>query len=647
MCGIAGIVSLSPGRRVDPETLRAMAAQIVHRGPDDEGYYVDPQGRCGLAFRRLAIIDLAGGNQPIANEDRTVWTAFNGEIYNFAALRDELRQRGHSFRTRTDTETIVHLYEEQGADCVARLHGMFALAVWDERRGTLLLARDRFGKKPLVYAVHDGYLYFASELKAILALPHVPRVLDRQALHKYLLFQYVPAPHCVYRGFGKLPPAHLVEVRAGSGGANPSRTLLQPLPGREACEPTSRPYWKLEPTPFAGSYADAKAELGRLLTQAVEKRLIADVPLGAFLSGGIDSSIVVGLMRRLGVSPLRTYSIGFEDARYDESHYAQRVAAHFQAEHHAHVVTPAAREILPKLAFHYDEPFADSSAIPTYYVANWTRTGVTVALTGDGGDEIFGGYDRYAALRLAGRLDFVPAAVRRGLAHLAAHLPHRQPRTFTHRLYRFATALGEPAARRYLSWMNIFTPAALQAGYCAEFAAQLDFEAPLTAFDAQFTRGPLPAPDQAMHLDIATYLPFDLLVKVDIASMANSLECRAPFLDHELATFALSLPLAWRMGSRGGKHILKDWAKDLLPPEVLARRKMGFGVPVGAWLRGELRDLVESCILDEEGVALRIFRPVWLRTLVDDHLSGRVNHEHPLWALLMLSLWARRWRPSW
>lgn len=646
MCGIAGIVSLSPGRSVDPAALRAMAAQIVHRGPDDEGYYVDPQGRCGLAFRRLAIIDLAGGNQPIANENRTVWTAFNGEIYNFAALRAELQQCGHTFHTRTDTETIVHLYEEQGADCVARLHGMFALAVWDERRGTLLLARDRFGKKPLVHAVHDGYLYFASELKAILALSQVPRVLDPQALHEYLLFQYVPAPRCVYCGFAKLPPAHLLEVHAGDASTAPSRTLPQHLSQREGGALTPRRYWRLEPTPFAGSYADAKAELGRLLTAAVQKRLIADVPLGAFLSGGIDSSIVVGLMRRLGVSPLRTYSIGFEDARYDESHYAQRVAAHFQAEHHAHVVTPAAREILPTLAFHYDEPFADSSAIPTYYVANWTRTGVTVALTGDGGDEIFAGYDRYAALRLAGRLDFVPPAVRHGLARLAGHLPHRQPRTFAHRLYRFATALGETTARRYLSWMNIFTPAALQAGYCAEFAARLDFDAPLTAFDAHFAHGPPPAANQAVHLDLATYLPFDLLVKVDIASMANGLECRAPFLDHELAAFALSLPLAWRMGSRGGKHILKDWARDLLPPEVLTRRKMGFGVPVGAWLRGELRDLVESCILAEDGVALRIFRPVWLRTFVDEHLSGRVNHEHPLWALLMLSLWERRWRPT-
>lgn len=628
MCGLAGILSLAPGARVDPGDLRRMAAQLVHRGPDDDGFYLDPQARCGLAFRRLAIIDVAGGHQPLPSEDRSVWAVCNGEIYNFQELRTALMERGHTFATRSDSEVIVHLYEDRGPDCFRHLAGMFAIAIWDQARGRLVLARDRFGKKPLTWAVHAGRLYFASEIKAILALPQVPRVLDPQSLHRYLVLQYVPAPHSIYRGFSKLPPGHRLALAPG-----------QPPPDPE-------PYWQLAPAPFAGTYADARARLGELLTAAVRKRLIADVPLGAFLSGGIDSSVVVALMRRLGVHPLRTFSIGFPDARFDETAYARLVARHFNTEHHEHQVTPQARAVLETLAWHYDEPFADSSAIPTYYVSRWTRQSVTVALTGDAGDECFAGYDRYRAVRLAGRLDRLPAVARRALAAAARLLPHRRPRTLSARLHRFGTTLAWPAGRRYREWVSIFPPELLAGAYRPEFRAALDLAEPAAWLERLFDAAPGPDPERAVRTDFASYLPFDLLTKVDIASMACGLECRAPFLDHELVEFAVSLPLAWRLGPRGGKHILRDWAADLLPRPVLARAKMGFGVPVGEWFRGELQDLLRDRLFAPEALCARIFRPEWLRRFVHAHLSGRADLAHPLWALLMLELWHRRWRPD-
>lgn len=628
MCGIAGIVNLAPdGSPIDVALLRPMAAELVHRGPDDEGFYVDPRGRCGLGFRRLSIIDVAGGHQPLSNEDGTVWIVLNGEIYNFGDLRAELEQRGHVFKTRTDTEVIVHLYEEHGEGCCTRLHGMFALALWDQTRGRLLLARDRFGKKPLHYAVHAGRLCFGSELKAILAVAGMPREIDAQALHRYLLFQYVPAPHSIYCGFRKVPPGTYVQVEGGA-----------------AREP--RPYWQVpRPARFGGSYEDAKRRLGELLTEAVRKRLVADVPLGAFLSGGVDSSIVVALMRELGVSPLRTFSIGFADARYDETAYARQVAARYQTEHHEHVVTPQARALLDTLAWHYDEPFADSSAIPTYYVARWTREHVTVALTGDAGDECFAGYDRYRAAALAARVDFVPRPLRAALAAVARLVPHGRAKTVGTRLYRLGSALAERGAGRYLAWVSVFPPEMLADGYREEFRRQIDFGEPLAWFAGLHDGAPGPVANQAVHTDFASYLPYDLLTKVDVASMACGLECRAPFLDHELVEFALSLPTEWRLGRAGGKRILKEWARGRVPEAVLDRPKMGFGVPVGEWFRRELADLVRDRVLDPGGLPAQVFRSEWLQRVVGEHLSGHVNHEHRLWGLLMLALWRDRWRP--
>ncbi|MFN0138159.1 MAG: asparagine synthase (glutamine-hydrolyzing) [Phycisphaerae bacterium] len=632
MCGIAGILSLSPTATVQRDDLARMAAALYHRGPDDEGIYVDPAGRCGLAFRRLSIIDLAAGHQPMSNEDGRLHVAFNGEIYNFRDLRTELQAAGHAFRTGSDTETIVHGFEQFGFDVFRHLAGMFAIAIWSERTGTLVLARDRLGKKPLVCARVGDFLYFASEAKAILALPGVPREIDRAQLHAYLLFQYVPAPHSIYRDFWKIEPGTSVAFQAHTDA------------GPDA--PTRR-FWSVPTTArFDGTYDDAKQQLESLITKAVEKRLISDVPLGAFLSGGIDSSIVVALMRKLGVSPLRTFSIGFEEAAYDETRYAELVADRFQTEHRTFRVTPDAHAILETLAYHYDEPFADSSAIPTWYVSRHTREHVTVALTGDGGDECFAGYDRYRAAQMAGAFDRVPLGMRRALASAATWLPHGKPKTLGNRAYRFFTALAASPARRYLSWVNIFTPAQLLAGYRSDFLDSIELERPLDWFDRLYRESSGSAAERANRVDVQSYLPYDLLTKVDIASMACSLECRSPLLDHELIEFALSLPIEWKLDARGGKKILREWAKSLLPHEVLNRPKMGFGVPIGSWFRSELQPLLRERLLAPDALNLRIFRREWLERLIDEHVSGAANHEHPLWALFMLEQWSRRWQPT-
>lgn len=633
MCGIAGILALNQDDRVDESQLRVMAGELRHRGPDDEGYYVDPQKRCGLAFRRLSIIDVAGGHQPLSNEDGTVWLVFNGEVYNYRALRELLRSCGHAFSTSSDSEVIVHAYEQWGDQFVSKLHGMFALALWDERRKRLFLARDRLGKKPLIYGQVSGRVCFASETKAILALAGVPRRLDPTALDSYLTLQYIPASgpsSSIFSGLAQLAPGHM---------------LAFDVEGRESA--LQKPYWCVPSgvEKFHGSYEEAKRRLGELLTAAVEKRLIADVPLGAFLSGGVDSSIVVGLMRKLGVSPLRTFNVRFEDPRYDESRYAQLVARHFGTEHHEQTVTPQAREIVETLAYHFDQPFADSSAIPTYYVSRHTREHVTVALTGDGGDECFAGYDRYRAAAICERAARAPRWARRAAAGLGRVLPHGRAKSLGSRLHRLMSALDRRAAERYFDWVRVFRSGE---AFTSEF---IDRTMPAPSWAEHFIEalydGALgSAAERAIHTDFCSYLPYDLLTKVDIASMTCSLECRSPFLDHEVVEFAQSLPIEWKLGGRGGKKILKDWARDLLPPEILNRPKMGFGVPVGEWFRGELRDELRATLCGSESLAAQVFKPAWVSNLIDEHQAARVNHEHRLWALYMLEHWYRRWRPE-
>ncbi len=611
-----------------------MADALRHRGPDEGGAYVDPHGRTAFGFRRLSIIDVAHSHQPLSNENGTVWLEFNGEIYNFAALRAELLERGHTFRTAGDTETIVHAWEEWGADCFARFAGMFAIALWDQRSGELILARDRFGKKPLCYAISHERLLFASELKALVAAG-APRDVDPHALANYLLFQYVPAPQCIYQGWGKLPPGHYWRIKAGAA-------------------PTSAPqaYWTPPEPPATRSvmpYADALDALDGRLESAVAQRLISDVPLGAFLSGGLDSSIVVGLMRRLDVRPLRTFSIGFPDRRYDETRFAREVAERFETEHRELIVTPDALQIMDDLAWSYDEPFADSSAIPTLLLSRWTRESVTVALTGDGGDELFGGYDRYRAANLAGRLDWLPRRARALLGWVGAALPSGSAKSHSRRLNRFLTAIADTPAGRYRAWAQVFSPAMLKMGLRPPYREMMGVDAATSAFDAIFQTASGTAAERAMRVDMQTYLPGDLLVKVDIASMAASLECRAPLLDHQLAAFAAGLPSRWRMG----KRILRDWARrpfrdgaPFLPASILERRKMGFGVPIGSWFRNELRGLLGETLLAEDGYTTRVFERAFVERLIGDHQCGRAEHAHPLWALLMFEKWARRWAPS-
>jgi asparagine synthase (glutamine-hydrolysing) len=627
MCGITGIVRLREGSPIEQNVLEPMAAELVHRGPDDQGFHLDEQGRCGLAFRRLAIVDLQTGNQPLGTADGRYTVVFNGEIYNFRELRDELARQGCQFRTQGDAEVVVYAFATWGTDCFRRFNGMFAIGIWDSQRGELTLARDRFGKKPLYYARLPDRLIFASEIKAIIANGDVPRRIDPQALHAYLLWMYIPPGDCIYRDFAQVPPGCLLTVRNGDV-SGPSQ------------------YWEVpSPEPFRGTYTEALEQLDTHLRRAVQRRLISDVPLGAFLSGGVDSSAVVALMRELNVSPLRTFSIGFDDARYDETHFARLVAKRHQTEHHAFTVTPEAESILDTLAYHYDEPFADSSAIPTYYVSQQTRDSVTVALTGDAGDEAFGGYDRYRAMVVSGALDALPGFVRHGLARLAGLLPHGQAKSLSRRVYRFLSALRLDPGRRYLEWMSTFSPQMLGQGYTAQFAQKLEFERPMEAFVKLFELGSAAHPDDALAMatDYQSYLPGDLLTKVDRVSMAVSLECRSPFLDPELVEFALSLPIRWRRQ----KRILKDWARDRLPDQVLDRPKMGFGVPIGEWFRGPLAQRCEGQLLASGGFCTQIFQRDWLEQLITEHQTQRANHEHRLWALMMLELWHERWKPSW
>jgi asparagine synthase (glutamine-hydrolysing) len=597
-----------------------------HRGPDASGEWSD--GTCALGHRRLAIIDLSeAGRQPMGNEDGTIQVTFNGEIYNFVALRRELRGLGHRFRTRTDTEVIVHAYERWGIRCVERLRGMFAFAVWDRRRRRLFLARDRVGKKPLFYARQADRFLFASELQSLLADPTVPREVDLAALDAYLSYGYIPAPATAFRGVAKLPPAHRLTLD------------LQPGAGEVRVER----YWTLGYGPtLRVTEAEACEAFREKLTEAVRLRMVSDVPLGAFLSGGIDSGIVVGLMAGLSDRPVRTFTIGFEEAAYDEADQARRVAERWGTDHHPLVVRPDALAVVGTLARHFGEPYADSSAVPTYYVSKLTREGVTVALNGDGGDESFAGYGRYLAHRLAGRIGRVPGLCRTASA-LARGLPDStDPRNRVRQARRFLASLGQPAERRYARWLTFFRSEAKGRLYTEEFRQQLGPAAPAPWLESLFGEAEgLDPVDAAMSVDVRSYLPYDLLVKVDITSMANSLEARSPFLDHEVMELAARLPARFKLRGRTSKYLLKRAFADLLPAENVRRPKMGFGVPVGQWFRGPLRGLVHDTVLSREAAGRGYFRPQEVQRLVDLHLEGRADHSYQLWNLLMLELWHR------
>jgi asparagine synthase (glutamine-hydrolysing) len=638
MCGITGGVWTDAARALEPETLRRMTAVLRHRGPDDEGQYRaelrhlpgrESAAGVALGHRRLAIIDVGGGHQPLSNEDGTIWIVFNGEIYNYPELRRRLEGAGHCFRTSSDTETVVHLYEQEGPGCIEHLQGMFALAIWDARQQQLLLARDRLGEKPLVYREEPGRLLFASELKSLLEVPGVPRDLDSQSLDAYLTYQYVPHPRTIFRGIHKLPPGHLAIY---AGGRLEVRRYWNPDFSVE--RPQSRA-WYVE-------------QLRELLTSAVAARLRSEVPLGAFLSGGIDSSIIVGLAQRL-TGRLRTFSIGFSVPEYDETRYARLVARHFNTEHEEFQVRPDAVTILPKLVEYYDEPFGDSSAVPTWYLSELARRRVTVALTGDGGDELFAGYPRYQAVWLAGQLDRLPAPLRLLLrSGLWQHLPQsNRQKSLVRRWKRFAEALGDPPAQRYLQWIAIFNEARRAALYSDELLAALPDADPADFLARAMARsGARDAVTAASLADVTTYLPCDLLTKVDVASMAHGLECRPPLLDHRVVELAAAMPVGWKFRYGRGKRILREAFADLLPKAILRRPKMGFGVPLACWFRNELKDYARDVLLDPAALARGYFRPAAVRQLLDEHQSGRFDHSYRLWALLVLEQWQRQWETA-
>jgi asparagine synthase (glutamine-hydrolysing) len=630
MCGIGGKLYFDPGRPVEREILERMNAALAHRGPDDAGIYCD--GPMGLAHRRLSIIDLSpAGHQPMSNEDGTIWIVFNGEIYNFQDLRPDLVQRGHRFRSRTDTEVILHLYEERGVGCLDCLRGMFAFAIWDAPRRQLFLARDRLGKKPLCYQQDAEAFRFASEAKAILQDPAVDARPDPAGVSHYLTYGYVPSPGSAFQGMRKLPPAHYLLCRDG-------RVEIVR-------------YWRLRrDQKLDRSEAEWCQEIRTRLEEAVRLRLISDVPLGAFLSGGIDSSAVVAMMSRAGTTPGRggvtkTFSIGFDEPEYDELRYARLVAERFGTEHHELVVRPDAAAVLPKLTWHYDEPFGDSSAVPMYYVAQMTRRHVTVALNGDAGDENFGGYDRYVANLLAASFDRWPgAALLRRAIRWGLHLwPQGGRRTslFT-RGRRFLDGLTEVPERRYARWFCHFYGDRKDELLSPEFRASLDGADALDLLLAAYRESDAPDfADATLGVDAALYLPDDLLVKVDIASMAHSLEARSPFLDHEFMEFAATIPSNLKVRGRTKKYILKRALSDLLPEEILHRPKMGFGVPIDHWLRYELRELAYDTLLGPRCLGRGYFRSETIRRLLDEHARGRANWHYLLWTLLMLELWHR------
>ncbi len=618
MCGITGKLWFDPAHSVSRDLLVRMTDRVVHRGPDAGGYYFN--GSIGLGHRRLSIIDLATGDQPLGNEDGSVQVVFNGEIYNFAEVRRELESRGHRFRTRSDTEIIVHGFEEWGRECVTRFRGMFAFAVWDDRRRILLLARDRLGVKPLYYAPLPGGIVFGSEIKSILEDDCVPREWDPEALDAYLTVGYIPAPQTIYRAVRKLDAAHTLQID-GSGSS-----LQQ--------------YWDLTFT-GDGDAAREQEYLERtdaLLHEAVKLRLISDVPIGAFLSGGIDSSAVVSTMVRTSDAPVLTMSVGFEAREHDELEHALAVARHLECQADTRIIAPDVENLLPRLAWHFDEPFADSSAVPTFYVSQAAREVVTVALSGDGGDELWAGYARHRVERAEVRTRGWLGPFARAAGTLGALLPTSIKGARSLRHLRHSQETGYALKHAY----DYFDDGLRRQLYARDFARAIRHSDPYAKHRALYRACPSPDPvDRALYVDARTYMVDDVLTKVDRMSMAVSLETREPLLDHKLLEYAATIPSSLKLHDGRTKYLLRKLLQRRLPPAILERPKQGFTAPVGEWLAGPLRSVGEDVLFDGRFERRGIFNGAAMRALWDDHRARRADHSQRLWAVMMLELWFR------
>lgn len=634
MCGICGIFNFGAGKIIEKETLQQMCNILKHRGPDSEGYYLSPalgenrQPSIGLGVRRLAIIDLETGEQPIYNENKSVVIVYNGEIYNFLELRTQLELKGHKFYTKTDTETIVHLYEDYGTKCLQYLRGMYAFALWDDKKKQLFLARDRLGKKPLYYTVVNNSFIFASEIKSILKYKNFTPEVDLEAIHLFLTYQYIPSPKTIYKNVYRLPPATY---------------LLINTTGKIQIEK----YWHIDFTKkLRITFKDACDEIKRILTEATKLRMISDVPLGVFLSGGHDSSTIVGLMSQLSNKPVKTFSIGFEEEDFSELRYARIVARHFNTDHHEFILKPQFIEILPKIIWHYDQPFADPSALPTYCVANVTRKYVTVALNGDGGDENFAGYLRYKAMKWSEYFSLPFQLVGKNLtmkfASLISPIGSLTASSIFRYIHRLLSALPDNPARRNLLWHCFFdneTKNSIYSDYMRKLFIKNDaYNYLLETFERACANDII---DRILYTDITTYLPECLLVKMDVATMANSLEARSPLLDHKMFEFTAQLPSNWKLHGLTTKYILKQTFKDFLPKKILTRGKQGFGIPVGKWFRCELKDYIKSILLDRATLSRGYFNKEGIKQLINEHITAKRDHGYRLWALLVLELWHR------
>ncbi|MCM8805135.1 MAG: asparagine synthase (glutamine-hydrolyzing) [Candidatus Omnitrophica bacterium] len=624
MCGICGIVRKND--KVDEQLVRKMASTMNHRGPDEEGFVFS--GSCGFGHKRLSIIDLTTGRQPISNENNKLFLICNGEIYNFKQLRETLEKTGHIFKTKSDNEVIIHLYEQYGVECLKFLRGMFAFAIWDSEKKILFLARDRLGKKPLVYSIKGNDIYFASEIKALLEVDDISKEIDTAAMDLFLTYQAIPSPYTIFTHIRKLQPGHFLLWKDGSV--------------------KIERYWQIDFTKKLilkdeQEYIDAMWEK---LKEATKIRMISDVPLGAFLSGGIDSSTIVGIMSEFSTSPVKTFSIGFEETDFSELKYAKIVAQKFSTEHNEFIVRPDIISILPKLVWHYNEPFADSSMVPTYYVARETRKHVTVALNGDGGDENFAGYTRYWQTKLLEKIYFLykknPCG-RKKILNFFSSAYKKYPSNFFFRIWKWLDETDRYGfdyayARRIISFSSDFRSDI----YSDEMKGRISgFDSISIAKNLWNNAGDIDLLEKMLATDFQLYLPDVLMVKMDIATMANSLEARSPFLDNEFVELIASFPAQLKMRNFKSKYILKKKLKSFLPEQIVSRKKMGFGIPVGRWFRKELKNFLQEILLSEASLKRGYFKQEMIRKIVAQHISGEIDHTSRLWALVTLEMWHR------